>query len=339
MLSNLAEIEQEINSFPVADPDELENFRLKFISRNGLLTKLFDELKNVSREEKPVVGKKLNEVKKLAEGKYNLLKEQYENTSAAGESIDLTLPAAEFSIGREHLISQTLAEMVKIFREIGFKVTDGPELEEEFYNFDALNTPAHHPARDMQDTFYVQSKLDKDKKYVLRTHTSPVQIRTMLANKPPLRIISPGKVFRNETVTYKNYFMFHQLEGLYVDKNVSMQDLKGVLAYFFKKFYGESTKIRFIPSFFPFTEPSGQIDISCFICGGKGCKTCKETGWLEIGGCGMVDPNVFRSVDIDPEEFTGYAFGMGMERITMMKYGIKDIRTFYQNDVRFLDQF
>lgn len=339
MLSNLAEIEQEINSFPVADPDELENFRLKFISRNGLLTKLFDELKNVSREEKPVVGKKLNEVKKLAEGKYNLLKEQYENTSAPGESIDLTLPAAEFSIGREHLISQTLAEMVKIFREIGFKVTDGPELEEEFYNFDALNTPAHHPARDMQDTFYVQSKLDKDKKYVLRTHTSPVQIRTMLANKPPLRIISPGKVFRNETVTYKNYFMFHQLEGLYVDKNVSMQDLKGVLAYFFKKFYGESTKIRFIPSFFPFTEPSGQIDISCFICGGKGCKTCKETGWLEIGGCGMVDPNVFRSVDIDPEEFTGYAFGMGMERITMMKYGIKDIRTFYQNDVRFLDQF
>ncbi|HMQ79607.1 MAG TPA: phenylalanine--tRNA ligase subunit alpha [Ignavibacteria bacterium] len=339
MLSDLEKIEQEISSFPVANPEDLENFRLKFISRNGLLTTLFEELKSVSREEKPVVGKKLNEVKKLAEGKYNSLKEQFEDTSSAKENIDLTLPAAEFSIGREHLISQTLAEMVKIFREIGFKVTDGPELEEEFYNFDALNTPVHHPARDMQDTFYVQSKLDKDKKYVLRTHTSPVQIRTMLANKPPLRIISPGKVFRNETVTYKNYFMFHQLEGLYVDKNVSMQDLKGVLAYFFKKFYGESTKIRFIPSFFPFTEPSGQIDISCFICGGKGCKTCKDTGWLEIGGCGMVDPNVFRSVDIDPEEFTGYAFGMGMERITMMKYGIKDIRTFYQNDVRFLDQF
>lgn len=339
MLSNLAEIEQEINSFPVANQDELENFRLKFISRNGLLTRLFEELKNVSREEKPVVGKKLNEVKKLAEGRYNSLKVQFDDTASANETIDLTLPAAEFSIGREHLISQTLAEMVKIFREIGFKVTDGPELEEEFYNFDALNTPAHHPARDMQDTFYVQSKVDKDKKYVLRTHTSPVQIRTMLANKPPLRIISPGKVFRNETVTFKNYFMFHQLEGLYVDKNVSMQDLKGVLAYFFKKFYGEKTKTRFIPSFFPFTEPSGQIDISCFICGGKGCKTCKETGWLEVGGCGMVDPNVFKSVNIDPEEFTGYAFGIGMERITMMKYGIKDIRTFYQNDVRFLDQF
>jgi len=339
MLSNLNEIEQEINSFPVNSPEELESFRLKFISRNGLLTSLFEELKNVSREEKPVVGKKLNEVKKLAEGKFSALKEQFENAAVGNETIDLTLPAAEYSIGREHLISQTLAEMVKIFREIGFKVTDGPELEEEFYNFDALNTPAHHPARDMQDTFYVQSATDKDKKHVLRTHTSPVQIRTMLQNKPPLRIISPGKVFRNETVTFKNYFMFHQLEGLYVDKNVSMKDLKGVLAYFFKKFYGENTKIRFIPSFFPFTEPSGQVDISCFICGGKGCKTCKETGWLEVGGCGMVDPNVFKSVNIDPEEYTGYAFGMGMERLTMMKYGIKDIRILYQNDVRFLDQF
>ncbi|KXK50801.1 MAG: phenylalanyl-tRNA synthetase subunit alpha [Chlorobi bacterium OLB5] len=339
MLSNLAEIEQEINSFSVNNPEELEAFRLKFISRNGLVTGLFEELKSASRDEKPILGKKLNEVKKLAEGKFNSLKEQFENAVEAGDKLDLTLPPAEFSIGREHLISQTLAEMVKIFREIGFKVTDGPELEDEFYNFDALNTPAHHPARDMQDTFYVQNKFDKSKKYVLRTHTSPVQIRTMLANKPPLRIISPGKVFRNETVTYKNYFMFHQLEGLYVDKNVSMRDLKGVLSYFFKKFYGENTQIRFIPSFFPFTEPSGQIDISCFLCEGKGCKTCKETGWLEIGGCGMVDPNVFKAVNIDPEEFTGYAFGMGMERLTMMKYGITDIRILYQNDVRFLDQF
>lgn len=339
MLTNLSEIEQEINSFSISNADELESYRLKFISRNGLLTSLFEELKNVSREEKPAVGKKLNEVKKLAENKYNTFKAQLEDSGSKKENIDLTLPAASYSIGREHLISQTLAEMVKIFREIGFKVTDGPELEEEFYNFDALNTPAHHPARDMQDTFYVQHPTDKEKKYVLRTHTSPVQIRTMLQNKPPLRIISPGKVYRNETVTYKNYFMFHQLEGLFVDKNVSMKDLKSVLAYFFKKFYGENTKIRFIPSFFPFTEPSGQIDISCFICEGKGCKTCKDTGWLEVGGCGMVDPNVFKAVNIDPEEYTGYAFGMGMERLTMMKYGIKDIRILYQNDVRFLDQF
>lgn len=339
MLNNLAEIEQEISSYTVTNPEELEAYRLKYLSRNGLLTALFEDLKGVSREDKPAAGKKLNEIKRMAEAKFNTAKAELEEKDTGNEGIDLTIPGRSFSIGREHILSQTLADMVKIFREIGFKVTDGPELEEEFYNFDALNTPAHHPARDMQDTFYVQDKNNKDKKYVLRTHTSPVQIRTMLNNKPPLRIVSPGKVFRNETVTYKNYFMFHQIEGLYVDKNVSMRDLKGVLDYFFRKFYGEKTVTRFIPSFFPFTEPSGQVDVSCFICGGKGCKTCKETGWLEIGGCGMVDPNVFRSVDIDPEEYTGYAFGMGIERLAMMKYGIKDIRTFYQNDVRFLDQF
>ncbi len=339
MLNNLADIEQEITSCPVGNKDELEAYRLKYLSRNGLLTSLFEDLKGVSREEKPAAGKKLNEIKRMAEAKFNTAKAELEDKDTGSADMDLTIPGRSFSIGREHILTQTLAEMVKIFREIGFKVTDGPELEEEFYNFDALNTPAHHPARDMQDTFYVQDKNNKDKKYVLRTHTSPVQIRTMLKNKPPLRIVSPGKVFRNETVTYKNYFMFHQIEGLYVDKNVSMRDLKGVLDYFFRKFYGEKTVTRFIPSFFPFTEPSGQVDVSCFICGGKGCKTCKETGWLEIGGCGMVDPNVFRSVNIDPEEYTGYAFGMGIERLAMMKYGIKDIRTFYQNDVRFLDQF
>jgi phenylalanyl-tRNA synthetase alpha chain len=339
MLSNLTEIEQDINSFSITNKEELEEFRLKFISRNGLLTKLFEELKNVSKEEKPLVGKKLNEVKKLAEGKFNTQKEIFENSGPKSEELDLTLPGRTFSIGHEHIIMQTLNEFVKIFREIGFKVTEGPELEEEFYNFDALNTPEYHPARDMQDTFYVQSRHEKDKKYVLRTHTSPVQIRTMLENKPPVRIICPGKVYRNETVTYKNYFTFHQVEGLYVDKNVTMRDLKGVLTYFFKKFYGENTKTRFIPSFFPFTEPSAQFDITCFICNGKGCKTCKNTGWLEVGGCGMVDPNVFKAVNYDPEEYTGYAFGMGIERLAMMKYGIKDIRLLYQNDMRFLEQF
>lgn len=339
MLSNLSEIENEIKSFSITNNDELESFRLKFISRNGLVTNLFDELKNASKEEKPLLGKQLNEVKKLAESKYSASKDALENSSAGMEEIDLTLPGRAFSVGSEHIIMQTLNEFVKIFREIGFKVTEGPELEEEFYNFDALNTPEHHPARDMQDTFYVQSKQDKDKKYVLRTHTSPVQIRTMLANKPPVRIVCPGKVYRNETVTYKNYFMFHQVEGLYVDKNVTMRDLKSVLTYFFKKFFGEATKTRFIPSFFPFTEPSAQFDITCFICGGKGCKTCKDTGWLEIGGCGMVDPNVFKSVGYDPEEYTGYAFGLGIERLAMMKYGINDIRILYQNDLRFLKQF
>ncbi|MCI0450566.1 MAG: phenylalanine--tRNA ligase subunit alpha [Chlorobi bacterium] len=339
MLSKLSEAEKEINSITIANKEELENFRLRFISRNGLLSKLFDELKNVSKDEKPVIGKKLNEVKKLAEEKYSSVKQSIEESGSKAEEIDLTLPGRNFSIGRQHILIQTLNEFVKIFREIGFKVTEGPELEEEFYNFDALNTPEHHPARDLQDTFYIQNKFDKTKKYVLRTHTSPVQVRTMLANKPPIRIICPGKVFRNETVTPKNYFMFHQVEGLYVDKNVSMRDLKGVISYFVKKFYGENTKTRFIPSFFPFTEPSAQLDITCFICEGKGCKTCKDTGWLEIGGCGMVHPNVFKAVGYDPEEYTGYAFGMGIERIAMMKYGIKDIRLFYQNDVRFLDQF
>ena len=339
MLKNLGEIEQEINSFPIDNKDELENFRLKFISRNGLLSSLFDELKKVPADEKPLVGKKLNEVKKLAEARFNEVKTAIEENAPVIENIDETLPGRTFATGSGHIISLTLKEMVKIFREIGFKVTDGPELEVEFYNFDALNTPEHHPARDMQDTFYVQDKYDKEKKYVLRTHTSPVQIRTMIAEKPPIRIVSPGKVFRNETVTYKNYFMFHQVEGLYVDKNVTMRDLKGVLSYFFKKFYGAKTVTRFIPSFFPFTEPSGQVDVSCFLCCGKGCKTCKNTGWLEIGGCGMVDPNVFTAVGYDPEIYTGYAFGMGIERIAMMKYGLTDIRMLYQNDVRFLEQF
>ncbi len=336
LLSGLKEIESGIKEFNIGNKEELESFRLKYISRNGLIIKLFDELKSAGREEKPVLGKQLNDIKKLAEGKYESFKLQIEESECKKEAVDLTLPGRNFSAGSEHIILQTLNEFVKIFREIGFKVTNGPELEEEFYNFDALNTPEHHPSRDMQDTYYV---MHNSKKYVLRTHTSPVQIRTMLQNKPPIRIICPGKVFRNETVTYKNYFMFHQVEGLYVDKNVSMKDLKGVLNYFVKKFYGENTKSRFIPSFFPFTEPSAQLDISCFLCKGSGCKTCKSTGWLEVGGCGMVDPSVFKAVGYDPEEYTGYAFGMGIERFAMLKYGIKDIRTFYLNDVRFLEQF
>lgn len=339
MQPDLKDIENEISEYKIGNKDELESFRLKFISRNGLLAKLFDGLKTANKEEKPLLGKHLNEIKKLAEEKFNTNKQRIEESGLSREEADLTLPGRGFSPGSEHILLQTLNEFVKIFREIGFKVTDGPELEEEFYNFDALNTPEHHPARDLQDTYYIQHKNVKDKKYVLRTHTSPVQIRTMLANKPPIRIICPGKVFRNETVTYKNYFMFHQVEGLYVDKNVSMRDLKGVLNYFVKKFYGEKTQSRFIPSYFPFTEPSAQLDISCILCKGKGCKTCKNTGWLEVGGSGMVDPNVFRAVGYDPEVYSGYAFGLGIERIAMLKYGIKDIRTFYLNDVRFLEQF
>jgi phenylalanyl-tRNA synthetase alpha chain len=339
MLSRLNELEKEINSFSVNTNEALEEFRLKYLSRKGLLAQLFDELKSADKEQKPVLGKKLNEVKKLTESKYDDGKASLESSSKKTEEIDLSLPGRTSSVGREHILIRTLNDFCSIFKKIGFKVTSGPEVEDEYHNFDALNTPDYHPSRDMQDTFYVLNKTDNSKKYLLRTHTSPVQIRTMLANKPPIRIIAPGKVFRNETVTYKNYFMFHQVEGLYVDKNVSMRDLKGVLNYFVKMYYGKETKTRFIPSYFPFTEPSGQLDMSCFICKGKGCKTCKDTGWLEVGGCGMVDPNVFRAVGYDPDVYSGYAFGMGIERIAMMKYGVTDIRLFYQNDIRFLDQF
>jgi phenylalanyl-tRNA synthetase alpha chain len=339
MLSTLSEIEKEIESFPITNKEELEKYRIKFLSRNGQLSKLFDDLKKVSKEEKPVVGKKLNEVKKLAESKFESNKTLLDSLNLKKEEIDLTLPGRTFSVGHEHIINQTLNEFVKIFREIGFKVAEGPEIEDEFYNFDALNTPAHHPSRDIQDTYYI-TKSDKDsRQYLLRTHTSPVQIRTMLENKPPIRIVSPGKAYRNEAVTFKNYFMFHQVEGLYVDKNVSMRDLKGAISYFVKRFYGKDIKTRFKPSFFPFTEPSAELDITCFLCKGKGCKTCKNSGWIELGGCGMVDPNVFNTVGYDPEVYSGYAFGLGIERIAMMKYGIKDIRLFYENDVRFLDQF
>lgn len=340
MLDTLNEIESEINAFPVTSAGELENFRLRFISRKGRLSQLFDELKDVPKEQKPAIGKKLNEVKKLAESKFNELKTSFEtDRDNSQDDIDITLPGKRYSVGREHIIMQTLNDFCDIFRQIGFKIAEGPEVENEFNNFDALNTPEYHPSRDLQDTFYIKPESKDSKRYLLRTHTSPVQIRTMMENKPPIRIIAPGKVFRNEAVTPKNYFTFHQVEGLCVDTNVSFKDLKGALSFFVKSYYGEETKTRFRPSFFPFTEPSAELDISCFICKGKGCRTCKNTGWLEVGGCGMVHPNVFKAVGYYPEVYTGYAFGMGIERIAMMKYGINDIRLFYQNDIRFLDQF
>lgn len=338
MLSQIEEIGKEVASYPLNNADELEQYRIKYLSRKGLLAQLFDELKNAGKEEKPLLGKNLNEVKKLAESRYEDFKQKLESVKKE-EHIDLSMPGRTFSAGREHLVNRTLNDFCSIFQKIGFKITTGPEVEDEFHNFDALNTPDYHPSRDLQDTFYVLNKADETKKYVLRTHTSPIQIRTMLANKPPIRIIAPGKAFRNETVTFKNYFMFHQVEGLYVDKNVTLRDLKAVLNYFVKMYYGKETKTRFIPSYFPFTEPSGQLDMSCMICKGKGCNTCKNTGWIEMGGCGMVDPNVFKTVGYDPEVYSGYAFGMGIERFAMMKYGVTDIRLLYQNDVRFLDQF
>lgn len=340
MLDSIKKITSEVEQFSITNQSELEDFRLKFISRNGSISKLFDKLREADKSEKPLLGKHLNELKMFAEKKYLDNKTTLEQRVSSSEKYsDLTLPGRKYSVGREHLVHKTLNDFCSIFREIGFQIAEGPEIEDDFNNFDALNTPEYHPARDVQDTFYIKNKSDNSKKYLLRTHTSPVQIRTMLNNKPPIRIIAPGKVFRNETVTPKNYFMFHQVEGLYVDKNVSMCDLKGVLNYFVKRYYGRDIVTRFRPSYFPFTEPSAELDITCFICKGKGCRTCKNTGWLELGGCGMVHPNVFKAVNYDADIYSAYAFGMGIERIAMMKYGINDIRILYQNDVRFLDQF
>ena len=340
MIDRLTAVEQELKSIQIANTRELEDYRIKYLSRKGIISQFFEELKSVDVSEKPVVGKKLNELKKEAEAFYESKKKEFESGDTSKQKeIDLSLPGRTYSIGREHILIQTLNEFCNIFREIGFKVTLGPEVEDEYHNFDALNTPDYHPSRDIQDTFYIINKNNADQKYLLRTHTSPVQARTMLNNKPPIRIISPGKCYRNEAVTMKNYFSFHQVEGLYVDTNVSFRDLKGVLDYFVKKFYGENVTSRLRPSFFPFTEPSAELDVSCYICGGKGCRTCKNSGWIELGGCGMVDPKVFEAVGYDPKVYTGYAFGIGIERVAMMKYGVNDIRLFYQNDVRFLDQF
>ncbi len=308
--------------------------RIKYLSRNGLVSNLFESLKSASKEEKPLLGKNLNLLRNDITGKFNLLKEKLESSDNKGEAkIDLTLPASELRIGSKHILTQTLDEIKTIFKGLGFSIYEGPELESDYYNFEALNFPPDHPARDMQDTYFVSDD------FLLRTHTSPVQIRVMEKEQPPVRAIMPGRVYRNEAVSSRSYCMFHQVEGLYVDTDVTFSELKGTLVAFAKQFYSEDLKYRFRPSFFPFTEPSAEMDITCFLCHGKGCKVCKQTGWLEILGCGMVDPNVFSYVKYDPEKYTGYAFGMGIERTAMLKYGITDIRVFFENDFRFLKQF
>lgn len=326
------EFEQDFSS--AEDLKKLEEIRIKYLSRNGLLSNLFEELKSVSKDEKPVLGKDLNELLNLLTEKYNSKKDLLENNvSSTGEKIDLSLPGLVKKIGSKHLVIQTLDEIKSIFKGMGFSVFEGPELESDYYNFEALNFPKDHPARDMQDTFFI------NKDFLLRTHTSPVQIRLMQKQQPPLRAIMPGLVYRNEDVNARSYCVFHQVEGLCVDTDVTFAELKGTLVSFAKQFYMEDLKYRFRPSFFPFTEPSAEMDITCFICKGEGCRICKRTGWLEILGCGMVDPNVFSNVGYDNEKYTGYAFGMGIERIALLKYGIDDIRIFFENDLRFLKQF
>ena len=313
---------------------ELEQVRIKYLSRNGIIKKLFDELKSISGEDKPVFGKLLNNLRNSTTESFNNKKSIIESEqSSKSTNLDLSLPGKSIKIGSRHILTQTLFEIKSIFKGLGFSVYDGPELESDYYNFEALNFPPDHPARDMQDTFFISEK------FLLRTHTTPVQIRIMEKEQPPIRAIMPGRVYRNEAISSRSYCMFHQVDGIYVDTDVSFAELKGTLVSFAEQFYGEGLKYRFRPSFFPFTEPSAEMDITCYICKGKGCRVCKQSGWLEILGCGMVDPNVFKYVNYDTEKYTGYAFGMGIERIAMLKYGIDDIRIFFENDLRFLKQF
>ncbi|MCU0373642.1 MAG: phenylalanine--tRNA ligase subunit alpha [Ignavibacteria bacterium] len=338
MLDRIEQLKTEISNVIVNNSEELENFRLKYLSRKGLISELFEEFKGVDKSIKGLVGKNLNELKNLAQNLFDGKKQEIEEAKKTTDIIDYTLPGRTYNLGSKHLITQALEDISRIFEKIGFKVAEGFEIEDEYHNFDALNTPDYHPSRDMQDTFYLDSG-GKDKLYLLRTHTSPAQIHIMSSQKPPVRVIIPGKCYRNEAISARSLSMFHQVEGLYVDKNVTFRELKGTLDYFAKEFFGKDLKTRLRPSFFPFTEPSGEMDVECYLCKGKGCRICKYTGWLEILGCGMVDPNVFDFVGYDKEEYTGYAFGMGIERTLMIRHGVPDIRMFYENDIRFLKQF
>jgi len=337
LLEKIESIKDEIKNSTVSDLEQLESFRLKFISRKGVMTQLFEAFKTVANDEKRAVGQSLNELKNLAHSRFKLLVKDLETKKETSKKtgFDLSLPPVQNTLGTVHPITSVKLQIIKIFERIGFNVSEGPEIEDDWHNFSALNFPENHPAREMQDTFFIQ----KDPDIALRTHTSSVQVRVMENTKPPIRTLSPGRVFRNEAISARAHCIFHQVEGFYVDENVSFVDLKQTLFYFAREMFGKDTKVRFRPSFFPFTEPSAELDISCLICFGKGCPICKYTGWTEIGGAGMIDPNVLSFNQIDPEIYTGFAFGMGIERITMLKYQIKDIRLFTENDVRFLRQF
>lgn len=330
---------EEINGFTPTSLADVENFRLKFLVSKGLVKTLFEEFKTISSEEKRTLGKALNAFKQLAEKTYSEAQTQFADVDKGlqREEGDLTLPGEGFQLGSRHPLSLVRKEIVEIFKKLGFIVSEGPEIEDDWHNFSALNFAPEHPARDMQDTFFVEKKDGND--IALRTHTSSVQVRLMEMGKPPFRAIMPGRVYRNEAISARAHCFFHQVEGLYVDENVSFADLKQTLFHFVQELYGEGTKVRFRPSYFPFTEPSAEMDISCTICKGDGCQLCKYSGWVEILGCGMVDPNVLENCGIDSKKYSGFAFGMGIERITNLKYEIRDLRLFSENDVRFLSQF
>jgi len=336
MLEQLETLKKEILSIQPETSIDIESFRLKYLSKKGIISALFDDLKTLSPDEKKVTGKPLNELKQLVEARFKEWSAIKNDTSEQSQNdIDLTLPSIPNKIGSLHPLNLTRYRIIEIFERLGFNVADGPEIESDWYNFSALNFPENHPAREMQDTFFITKNPD----VLLRTHTSNVQIRLMEKQKPPIRAIMPGRVYRNEAISARAHCFFHQVEGLYVDKNVSFADLKQTLYHFSKEMFGEDTKIRLRPSFFPFTEPSAEIDVTCMICHGPGCNICKYTGWVEIAGSGMVHPNVLRNTGVDPEEYTGFAFGMGIERITMLRYGVNDLRLFSENDIRFLKQF
>lgn len=335
MKERIRQLLEEVGKVSASNPEELEALRIKYLSKKGEISLLFNDFRTVPNEDKKEVGQLLNQLKDTAQDKINALKDSFGTEQGTGEILDLTRTAEPYKLGTRHPISLVKEEIIDIFSRIGFTSADGPEIEDDWHVFTALNFPMEHPARDMQDTFFIERNPD----VLLRTHTSSVQVRVMSEQKPPIRMLFPGRVYRNEAISYRAHCFFHQVEGLYIDKNVSFADLRQALLYFAKEMFGEDTQIRLRPSYFPFTEPSAEMDISCFLCGGEGCPFCKHTGWVEILGCGMVDPNVLRSSGLDPEVYSGYAFGMGVERITNLKYQVKDLRMFSENDVRFLEQF
>lgn len=336
MLEKIEKLTEEIKSLAAANAEELEALRIKYLSKKGEIPSLFNDFRNVPNEQKKEIGQKLNVLKNFATEKINELRAAFEEKKNDDDTIDLTRSAAPAPLGTRHPISLVREEIIDIFSRLGFTIAEGPEIEDDWHVFGALNFAEDHPARDMQDTFFIQRN---PADVLLRTHTSSVQSRTMEHTQPPIRIICPGRVYRNEAISYRAHCFFHQVEALYVDKNVSFTDLKQVLLYFAREMFGPETKIRLRPSYFPFTEPSAEMDISCDLCGGKGCAFCKGTGWVEILGCGMVDPNVLESCGIDSKQYTGYALGMGIERITNLKYRVKDLRMFSENDMRFLEEF
>lgn len=340
MLEKIEELLKEVNNLKASNAEEIEQLRLKYLSKKGEITALMADFRNVAADQKKVVGMKINELKQAAMQKINELKEQNAEAEESADDIDLTRSAYPIALGTRHPLTIVKNQIIDIFQRMGFTLAEGPEIDDDLHVFTKLNFAADHPARDMQDTFFIeQSASEVIKNILLRSHTSNDQSRIMERQQPPIRVICPGRVYRNEAISARAHCFFHQLEGLYIDKNVSFTDLKQVLLTFARELFGPDTKIRLRPSYFPFTEPSAEMDISCHICGGKGCGFCKHTGWVEILGCGMVDPNVLEACGIDSKVYTGYAFGLGIERITNLKYRVADLRMFSENDVRFLDEF